>query len=101
MQSMSNVNLCQQNKQIQNKIKNIITKERISWRTQKKTTRRVMINTFSSISSRPEGILHHLCKFYISCTECKGCDNLKDSLIFREDFRFDSVGMLFHIFGPR
>ena len=55
-----------------------------------------MINTFLKISSRPEGILHHLCKVLH-----KGCYNLIDSLIFREDFCFDSVGMLFHIFAPR
>ena len=32
-----------------------------------------LINTFLNISSKPEGILHHLCKFYTVCTECKGC----------------------------
>ena len=30
-----------------------------------------MINTFLNISSRPEGILHHLRKAYTACTECK------------------------------
>ena len=28
-----------------------------------KTTRSVMINTFLTISSRPQGNLHHLCNF--------------------------------------
>ena len=45
------------------KLKNIKTKEHIFWRTRKKTTESVMINTFLNISSKTEGILHHLCKF--------------------------------------
>ena len=83
-------------------LKNIKTKEGIFWRARKKTTGSVMINTLLNISSRTEGILHCLCKFYTACTECKGCYNLIDSLkVFRVDFRYNSVGMLFQFFGPR
>ena len=88
-------------RQYKTKIKNINSKERIFWRTRKKNTGSVMINTFLNISSRPEGSLHDFCKFYTACMESKGCYNLTDSLkTFREDFCFDSVGMLFKIFGP-
>ena len=50
------------------KVENIKTKELILWRQREKTTGRVMINTFFNISSRLEEILHHLCKFYATCT---------------------------------
>ena len=64
------------------KFKNIKTRERIFWWTRKKTIGSVKINTLLNISSRPEGILHHLCRFYTACTECKGCYNLIDFLKF-------------------
>ena len=84
------------------KLKYIKTKERIFWRKKKKTTGSMMINTFLKISSKLEGILHHLCTFYPSCSECRSFYNLMDSLkVFRDDFCFDSVGMLFLTFGPR
>lgn len=58
----------------------------------------MMINTFLNIHLRLEGILHHLCKRYTACTECKGWYYLIDSLkVVGEDFCFVSVGMLFQI----
>lgn len=77
---------------MRNKIKNIKAEERTFWRTRKKTTGSVIINTYLNTSSRPEGILHHLCKFYIACWGCKGCYNLKDVLkVIREDLCFSSA----------
>ena len=80
-------------------LKNIKTKERIFWRTRKKTTGTVMINTLLNISSRTKGILHCLCKFYTACTERKGCYNLIDSSkVFRVDFLLQFCRYAFSIF---
>lgn len=93
----------QQNTRVQNKIKKKYENVRTYILEDKeKTTGSVMINIFLNISLKPEGILHHLCKLYTVCTECRGCYNFKDSeKVLREDFCFGSLSMLFHIFGPR
>ena len=57
-----------------------------------------LISTFLNISSKPEGILHHLCKFYTVCTECKGCFVLILQVCFSNIWHLQSGNILLRLF---
>ena len=57
-----------------------------------------LISTFLNISSKPKGILHHLCKFYTVCTECKGCFVLILQVCFSSIWHLQSCNILLRLF---